>query len=70
MMPKVMPAMLERVRSRGPIPDYMAEQMPVLMPQVMDNRMPLMIGDMPQPVIQPMIDYFKGKTKTVNGNSG
>ena len=42
----------------------MAEQMPDLMPQVMDNVMPHMIGDVVPLVTQPMIDYLRGR----NGN--
>ena len=63
MMPKVMPAMLQRVKERIPMPDYMAEQMPELMPKVMDNLMPHMIGDVVPLVIQPMIDYLRGRNK-------
>ncbi|MBC7294393.1 MAG: FAD-binding oxidoreductase, partial [Thermoleophilia bacterium] len=37
MMPKVMPRMLELVKERVPMPDYMAEQMPDLLPKVMNN---------------------------------
>lgn len=39
----------------------MAEQMPDLMPQVMDNLMPQMIGDVVPLVTQPMIDYLRGR---------
>jgi Fe-S oxidoreductase/FAD/FMN-containing dehydrogenase len=61
MMPKVMPTLLERVEERVPMPDYMQEQMPDLMPQVMDNLMPHMIGDVVPLVIDPMIDYLRGR---------
>jgi len=61
MMPKVMPVMLEKVGERIPMPDYMREQMPELMPKVMNNLMPHMIGDVVPLVIEPMIDYLKGK---------
>jgi hypothetical protein len=37
----------------------MAEQMPQLMPGVMDGLMPHMIGDLVPLVTQPMIDYLK-----------
>jgi hypothetical protein len=43
------------------MPDYMAEQMPALMPGVMNNLMPHMIGDVVPLITQPMIDYLKGK---------
>ena len=62
MMPKVMPTMLDRVAERVPMPKYMAEQMPSLMPKVMDELMPHMLGDVVPLVIQPMLDYLKGKT--------
>jgi len=41
----------------------MAEQMPDIMPQVMDNLMPHMIGDVVPLVTRPMIDYLRGKKK-------
>lgn len=63
MMPKVMPVMLKRVGERITMPDYMAEQMPELMPKVMDNLMPHMIGDVVPLVMQPMIDYLRGRKK-------
>jgi len=65
MMPKVMPVMLQRVAERIPMPDYMQEQMPEIMPKVMDNLMPHMIGDVVPLVTQPMIDYLRGKNKSV-----
>ena len=45
------------------MPDYMAEQTPELMPRVIDNLMPHMIGDVAPLVTQPMIDYLRGKNK-------
>jgi Fe-S oxidoreductase/FAD/FMN-containing dehydrogenase len=65
MMPRVMPTMLQRVAERIPMPDYMAEQMPDLMPRVMDNLMPHMVGDVVPLVTQPMIDYLRGKGRSV-----
>jgi hypothetical protein len=41
----------------------MAEQMPELMPKVMDNLIPHMISDVVPLVTQPMIDYLRGRTK-------
>jgi len=61
MMPKVMPVMLQRIAEQVPMPDYMVEQMPEMMPKVMDQLMPHMIGDVVPLVIQPMIDYLRGK---------
>jgi Fe-S oxidoreductase/FAD/FMN-containing dehydrogenase len=61
MMPKVMPVMLRRVAEQISMPDDMLEQMPELMPKVMDQLMPHMIGDVVPLVIQPMMDYLKGK---------
>ncbi len=58
MMPKLMPIMLARVGEMIPMPDYMAEQMPVLMPKVVDRLMPHMIGDVVPLVTQPLIDYL------------
>lgn len=66
MMPKVMPVMLQRVKDRVPMPEYMAEQMPDLMPKVMDNLLPHMIGDVVPLVVQPMIDYLRGKNRKRN----
>jgi len=63
MMPKVMTVMLERVGERIPMPDYMKEQMPGMMPDVMKNLMPHMIGDVVPLVIQPMIDYLRGRNQ-------
>ena len=39
----------------------MLELMPDMMPKVMDNLMPHMIGDVVPLVTQPMIDYLRGK---------
>jgi hypothetical protein len=39
----------------------MEEQMPDLMPKVMDNLMPHMIKDVVPLVTDPMIDYLRGK---------
>jgi hypothetical protein len=36
--------------------------MPELMPKVMNNLMPHMIGDVVPLITQPMIDYLRGKT--------
>jgi len=63
MMPKVMPVMLERVGERIPMPDYMREQMPDMMPGVVNNLMPHMIGDVVPLVVQPMIDYLRGRNQ-------
>ena len=60
MMHKVMPTILSRVAEHIPTPDYMAEQMPTLTLQVMDNLMPHMIRNVVPLVTQPMIDYLKG----------
>jgi hypothetical protein len=61
MMPKLLPAMLQRIGERLPMPDYMAEQMPELMPKVMGNLMPHMIDDLVPLVTLPMIDYLKNE---------
>ncbi len=61
MLPKVMPVMLAKVGERVPMPDYMREQMPALLPKVMHNLMPHMIGEVVPLVTQPMIDYLRGK---------
>jgi hypothetical protein len=58
-----MPVILRRVAEGVPMPDYMAEQTPELMPRVMDNLMPHMIGDVAPLVTQPMMDYLRGKNK-------
>jgi hypothetical protein len=42
---------------------YTREQMPELMPKVMDSLMPQMIGDVAPLVTQPIINYLTGKTK-------
>jgi hypothetical protein len=39
----------------------MREQMPELMPKVMDSLMPHMINDLVPLVTQPMIDYLRGR---------
>ena len=39
----------------------MLEQMPDMMPKVMDNLMPHMLGDLVPLVTEPMLDYLKGK---------
>jgi hypothetical protein len=39
----------------------MREQMPELMPKVMAELMPHMIGDVVPLVMQPMIDYLRGR---------
>ncbi len=64
MMPKVMPTMLQRVEERIPMPDYMRNRCRQLMPKVMDNLMPHMIGDVVPLVTQPMIDYLRGKNQS------
>jgi len=56
-----MPVMLNRIAGRIPMPDYMMEQMPGILPKVMDQLMPHMIRDVVPLVTQPMIDYLKGK---------
>ena len=38
------------------------EQMPEMMPKVMDNLMPHMIDEVVPLVTQPMIDHLRGKT--------
>ena len=45
------------------MPDYMREQMPSIMPKVMDNLMPHMIGMWYRLVTEPMIDYLQGENK-------
>jgi hypothetical protein len=40
-----------------------AEQMPDMMPKVMENLMPHMIGDVVPLVTQPMIDHLKGGSR-------
>jgi hypothetical protein len=64
-MSKVMPVMLEWVKERVPMPDYMAEQMPNLKSQVMDNLLPHMIDDVVSLVTQPMIDYLRSREEWV-----
>jgi hypothetical protein len=61
MMPKVMPAMLERAGAMIPMPDYMKEQMPTLMPKVMDTLMPQMLPDVVPLVVPKMISYLRGR---------
>lgn len=61
MMPTVMPVMLEKVAERIPMPDYTLEQIPEIMPTVMNNLMPHMIGDVVPLVTQSMIDYLQGR---------
>jgi hypothetical protein len=61
MMPKVMPAMLERVGSIIQMPDNMKEQMPDLMPKVMDNLMPKMLPEVATLVVPKMIAYLRGR---------
>jgi hypothetical protein len=41
----------------------MEEQMPDMLPKVMDNLMPHMIGDVVPLVADPMNDYLRGKNK-------
>jgi hypothetical protein len=53
--------MLDRVRKLVPMPTYMEEQMPQLMPVVMDSLMPHMIGDVVPLVTQPLIDHLRGR---------
>lgn len=43
-MSKVMPVLVRPVEERVPMPGYMEEQMPDLMPRVMNNLKPHMIG--------------------------
>ncbi|MGD9141049.1 MAG: hypothetical protein PVJ42_05865 [bacterium] len=62
-MPKVVPALSEKVEQRIQIPDYRKEQMPVLMPKVMENLMPHMIGEAVPLVTRPTIDYLHGKNQ-------
>ena len=40
-----------------------AQQMPEIMPKVMDNLMPHMIGDVVPLVTQPLIDYLRGRNQ-------
>mgnify|MGYP001767615552 CR=1 FL=1 len=44
-----------------------SKQMPQLMPGVMNNLMPHMIGDVVPLVTQPMIDYLHGKGAPARG---
>jgi hypothetical protein len=39
----------------------MQEQMPDLMPKVMDNLMPHMIGDVVPLVTEPLVNYLRGR---------
>ena len=39
----------------------------MMMPRVMDNLMPHMIGDVVPLVAQPMIDYLRGKHRNLCG---
>ena len=39
----------------------MQEQMPDLMPKVMDNLMPHMIGDVVPLVTEPLVNYLQGR---------
>jgi hypothetical protein len=55
--------MLSLVGEMIPMPDYMSEQMPIMMPKVMVSLMPHMIGDVVPLVTPPMIDYLQGKSK-------
>ena len=58
---------LQRISERVPMTDYTAEQMPELMPRVMDNLMPHMIGDAVPLITQPMIDYLRQKNPVPAG---
>ena len=60
-MPKVMERMLEKIRERIPMPEYMAQQIPILMPQVMDALMPHMIKDLLPLAVPSLIKHLKGK---------
>ena len=42
----------------------------MMMPRVMDNLMPHMIGDVVPLVAQPMIDYLRGKNRDLSGKTG
>jgi Fe-S oxidoreductase/FAD/FMN-containing dehydrogenase len=66
MMPKVMPRILEEVGERVDMPDYMSAQMSDMMPKVMDNLMPHMLKDVVPLITQPMINYLRGKSDTMN----
>ena len=61
MMPKVLPTMLERVGAAVPMPNYMREQMPDLMPAVVDNLMPKMLPDVVPLVTDPLVSYLRGR---------
>lgn len=55
--------MLGLVGEMIPMPDYMLEQMPIMMPKVMDTLMPHMIGDVVPLVTPSMIGYLQGNSK-------
>lgn len=60
LMPKVMPDMLAEVERRtGPLPDFMVEQMPDLLPKTMDALMPNMLPLMSPYVVPKMLDYMR-----------
>ncbi|RJQ55424.1 MAG: FAD-binding oxidoreductase [Actinobacteria bacterium] len=60
LMPKVMPEMLAEVEKRtGPLPDFIVEQMPDLLPKTMDALMPNMLPLMTPYVVPKMLDYMK-----------
>ncbi len=61
MMTKVMPAIIERVNDSIKMPDYMAEQMPLLMSKLMENLMPKMLADVMPLVILRMMDFLRGR---------
>jgi Fe-S oxidoreductase len=67
LMPKVMPAMIEQVEIlTGPLPDFMVEQMPTLLPETMDALMPNMLPLMKPYLMPRMLDYVE-RTKLCCG---
>jgi len=60
LMPKVMPEMLAEVEKRtGPLPDFMVEQMPDLLPKTMDALMPNMLPLMTPYIVPKMLEYMR-----------
>ena len=64
MMPKLLPVMLDRITASVPMPDYMAAQMPQMIPGVMDALLPHMLPDVVKLVKDPLIAYLRGKAAT------
>jgi hypothetical protein len=58
-MPKVMPDMLAAVEKRVPMPDYMKEQMPDLLPMAMNHLMPKMLPAVVPLIEDPLVAYLR-----------